>query len=289
MSCVRGELGVSGLGNPRHSRLGGLRYVVVALLAFICPAFASGAEPGTPPKSQMTTPAEFEAYARRNFWQAMARYNRKGHEPKDAWNFARTCFDAAEYATNNAERVAIAEQGITACREVLAADPNSAAAHYYLGMNLGEVAQTKSLGALSIVSQMEREFDAARQLDPKFDNAGPDRCLGLLYRDAPSFASIGNKTKARRHLQAATDLAPDYPENRLNQIETYLKWSDRVSAKREMKALEEVLPKARAKLTGDEWAASWADWDKRISQAKKKIDNGSNAIESPHSRAAAPI
>jgi hypothetical protein len=53
--------------------------------------------------------------------------------------------------------------------------------------------------------------------------------------------------------------------------------------------LEEVLPKARATLTGDEWAASWADWDKRIAQAKKKIDNGSNAIESPHSRAAAPI
>ncbi len=234
----------------------------------------------------MTTPAEFETYARRNFWQAMARHNKKDHQPKDAWDFARSCFDAAEYATNSAERVAIAEQGIAACREVLAADPNSAPAHYYLGMNLGEVAQTKSLGALSIVNQMEREFDAARQLDPTFDHAGPDRCLGLLYRDAPSFASIGNKTKARRHLQAATDLAPDYPENRLNQIETFLKWSDRNSAKREMKALEELLPKARARLTGDAWAASWADWDKRIAQVKKKIDDGSKAIESPHSKAA---
>jgi hypothetical protein len=153
-------------------------------------------------------------------------------------------------------------------------------------MNLGEVAQTKTLGALSIVNQMEREFDAALQLDAKYDHAGPDRCLGLLYRDAPSFASIGNKTKARRHLQAATDLAPDYPENRLNEVETFLKWSDRNSAKREMKALEEMLPKAREKFTGDAWAASWVDWDKRISHVRRKIDEGSKTIESPHNKAA---
>jgi tetratricopeptide (TPR) repeat protein len=248
--------------------------------------FASGAEANVTPKSQMTTPTEFEAYARRNFWQAMARYNKNGHGPKEAWDFARTCFDAAEYATNSSERAAIAEQGIAACREVIAADPNSAPAHYYLGMNLGELAQTKSLGALSIVNQMEREFGAALELDAKFDYAGPDRCLGLLYRDAPSFASIGNKTKARRHLQAATDLAPDYPENRLNEVETFLKWSDRNSAKRELKALEELLPKARATFSGDAWAATWADWDKRIAAAQEKIEEGSKKIESPHHKAA---
>ena len=248
--------------------------------------FAIDEPAAPPPKSQMSTPAEFEAYARRNFWTAMARYNKRDHQPKDAWDFARTCFDAAEFATNNTERAAIAEQGIAACREVLAADPNSAPAHYYLGMNLGEVAQTKSLGALSIVNQMEREFDAARQLDAKFDFAGPDRCLGLLYRDAPSFASIGNKTKARRHLQAATDTAPDYPENRLNEVETFIKWSDRNSARRELKTLEELLPKARETLTGDAWAASWVDWTKRIAQAKKKIDFGTKAIESPRGKSA---
>src|SRR6266496_3386808 len=33
-----------------------------------------------------------------------------------AWEFARACFDRAEYATNNAERAAIAMQGIAACR-----------------------------------------------------------------------------------------------------------------------------------------------------------------------------
>ena len=101
-------------------------------------------------------------------------------------------------------------------------------------MNLGQLARTKGLGALKLVDQMEREFSRARELDEQLDYAGPDRNLGLLYRDAPAIGSVGSRTRAREHLKRAVELAPQYPENRLNLIEAYLKWGERTGAYREL-------------------------------------------------------
>jgi hypothetical protein len=96
----------------------------------------------------------------------------------------------------------MAHEGIQVCRRWLQRAPNQAAAHYYLGMNLAQLARTKSLGALSIVKEMEKEWLATLALDAHCDYAGADRNLGLLYRDAPGFPlSIGSRLKAEQHLQ----------------------------------------------------------------------------------------
>src|SRR5947208_15493408 len=110
------------------------------------------------------------------------------------------CFDWADLVESNSHRAEIAEQGISAARQALKLEPKMGAAHYYLGLNLGQLARTKKIGALKLVGEMEREFLAAIDLDPKFDFAGAHRSLGLLYLDAPGWpASIGNRTKARLH------------------------------------------------------------------------------------------
>ena len=123
-----------------------------------------------------------------------------------AWQFARACFDFADFATNVTERAAIASQGIAACQELLARKTNSAPGHYYLAMNYGQLARAEapSLAAYRLVKQMEREFKAAADFDKSFDYAGPERNLGLLYRDAPGWPfSIGSRRKARDFLERA--------------------------------------------------------------------------------------
>jgi tetratricopeptide (TPR) repeat protein len=224
------------------------------------------------------------ARAKRAFWEARARYDAEPRNAQAAWQFARACFDRADVATNSAERAEIAEQGIAVCRELIAREPKLAPAHYYLGMNLGQLAQTRGLSALKLVDQMQHEFSIARDLDEQLDYAGPDRNLGLLYRDAPAVASIGSRTKARRHLQRASELAPEYPENGLNLIEACLKWSDRNGARRELKTLEEIWPRARTNLTSETWAASWTDWDQRLKKVKKKVEEAPKSIEAPSRR-----
>jgi tetratricopeptide (TPR) repeat protein len=222
---------------------------------------------------------EFAAYAIRAFEQAERRYQALPSDNEAAWQFARACFDLADVATNRADRAKIAERGITVSRQLVARAPNLAQAHYYLGMDLAQLAQTKGLGALKIVKQMEQEFALTRKLDEQFDYAGADRNLGLLYRDAPAIGSIGSRTKAREHLQRAVELAPKYPENRLNLAESYLKWGNRTGALTELKAVEELWPSARTNLAGPAWASSWADWEARLPKLKRKLESNSRPDE----------
>jgi len=143
----------------------------------------------------------FAAYAQRNFQAAQARYRDAPGEAAAAWQFARACFDVADLATNQTQRASLAVLGIAAAQSALARESNSAPAHYYLGMNLGQLATTKGLTALKLVTRMQREFTRARDLEEQLDWAGPDRNLGLLYRDAPALGSIGSRSKAREHLR----------------------------------------------------------------------------------------
>jgi len=199
-----------------------------------------------------------------------------------AWEFARAAFDRAELATNDTERATLARLGIEACRGALMRAPRSAAAHYYLGMNLGKLADTKrNLSAFKIVKEMEREFEAVRDLDKEFDFAGADRNLGLLYEQAPAVISVGSRSKARRHLVQAVALSPGYPENRLNLGEAAVRWRDLKTAQRELAALEELWSKAREKLAGVDWEASWADWSSRLTQLRIKVKELSKPITSP--------
>lgn len=228
--------------------------------------------------------AEFLAYARTNFQEARARYEKAPSETTAAWQFGRACFDLAEFATNKTERASLAEQGIAACRQAIERNSNSAAAHCYLGMNLGQLARTRGLSALRLVSQMEREFIRARDLDEHFDWAGPDRNLGMLYRDAPPFASVGSRTKARQHLKGAVELAPGYPDNRLNLIEAYLSWHEPNNARSQLTALEELWPQARTNFVGKAWAASWADWEQRLRKFQKKLSGSNHPLGSPREK-----
>jgi tetratricopeptide (TPR) repeat protein len=175
----------------------------------------------------MASKPEWRLEAERSLARASANLAADTNSATAGWEFARACFDLAEYATNSTERAALAQQGIAAARRVIARHPDNGPAHYYLGMNLGQLARTRLLSALKMVKELEKEFLHALELAPNLDFAGPDRGLGLLYRDAPSIGSVGSRRKAQHHLQNAVRLAPLYPENRLLLAESYFSWGDR--------------------------------------------------------------
>jgi len=237
-----------------------------------------------PAAGPIAAETQFAIHAQRSFQEAQAHYQNVPGETLAAWRFGRACFDLAEFATNNAGRASLAEQGIAACRLAIARDSNSAPAHYYLAMNLGQLARTRGLSALKLVNQMEREFTLARDLNEQLDWAGPDRNLGLLYREAPVIGSIGSRTRAREHLRRAVEVAPAYPENRLSLIEAYVKWGERTGASRELQTLEADWPAARTSFVGEAWAASWADWEPRLKKLKKKVEEPTAPLGAPRER-----
>jgi len=189
-----------------------------------------------------------------------------------ACDFARACFDWADFATNDTQRAAIAEEGIASSRRGIALAPASACPRLYLGLNLGQLARTKLWGALSLLDDMEATWLKAIELDPKFNYAGAHRAVGLLYLEAPGWPiSLGSHAKARQHLKKAVELSPDYPDNQLCWLEALLKWDEMKTVVAHTNTVEMVMTAARSKFTGEEWKRDWEDWDDHWQKIKAKV------------------
>lgn len=231
------------------------------------------------------TQETFERLAEKAFQDARTQFQSNTNDATAAWQFARACFDLAEFAKDDNERANLANQGIAACRPLITRELKLAAAHYYLAMNLGQLARTESFGALKLVKEMEHEFKIASALDEHFDYAGPSRNLGLLYRDAPGWPiSIGSGRKARDWLEHAAELAPHCPENILNLAESYLKWNKRDAAEDELKKLDALWPEAKKEFTDAHWEESWADWSTRRDALRNELNEPQTPIKSPKNR-----
>ena len=205
----------------------------------------------------------FTGRAERELLRAKIIFQADTNDPAAAQQLARASFELAELSTNSTRQAEVARTGIEVCRQWLARASNSAPGHYYLALNLGELAEAEapSLAAYRRVYEVEREFQAAAALDVHFDFAGPARCLGLLYRDAPGWPlSIGSKRKTREWLDRAAALAPEFPENQLNLAETHLKWRQREETEKALARLAVIWPAAQTNLTGESWEKDWCDW-----------------------------
>lgn len=222
-------------------------------------------------QSKVTETSSPTARLQRLYLEAQGRWQTNTNEVEIAWSFGRACFQWADLATNDTQRAAVAGEGIAACRRAIELQPKSAPAHYYLGLNLGQVARTKYMGALKLVGEMEAVWLKTIELDADFNYAGGCRSLGLLYRDTPGWpVSIGNRKKARELLQKAADLHPEYPGNRLNLLEAKLKWGEKRDVQAQTNAVETALQKARVTLTGERWSLEWQDWNQQWEEIKKK-------------------
>ena len=226
----------------------------------------------------------FAARAVTEYYRVLLQFQSHTNDPVAAWQFARACYDLNDFVTNNAGRADLANGGIVASRQAIAHDSNSAPAHYYLAIELGQLADTKrNLAAYKMVREMEHEFKTADDLDEYFDYAGPARCLGLLYRDAPGWPmSIGSRHKAREWLERAVKLAPDYPENRLNLVESYRQWMELETARKELKLLDALWPAAQTNFTGEAWERNWCDWSMRRDAVRKSLEEAVAPLKPPN-------
>lgn len=253
------------------------RLRIAALILLSIPAFCAGAD--------ISSPSTIAARAQKAFESARAHYQSAPTNSEAAWRFGQACFDWADLAKNGRQREQIALEGIDACRKLVEREPKSVAGNYYLGMDLAQLARTKSLGALKIVREMETLFQLVLSLDARFDFAGADRNLGLLYRDCPGWpTSIGNRKKAVEHLQHAVELAPDYPENPLNLAESHFDWGEKKKATEELNKIDTGLAQARMKFSGAAWEASWVDWDSRLQKLRAKLTPSTPSAESPRGK-----
>ena len=84
------------------------------------------------------------------------------------WRGARACAWLTE-EFEKARRAEVARRGAEYARRALEIDASRAEAHYYLGINLGQLATTKTVGGHPLVPQVIKEAEAAnfRPASPK--------------------------------------------------------------------------------------------------------------------------
>lgn len=217
-----------------------------------------GADPGSAASNVVVV-------AETNLKTARIRYVAETTNSVAAWELGRACLAWGLLLKEPTSKEKIFSEGIAACRRSLTLNPKSGPAHYYLGMNIGRVADLKrNLAAYAMVKEVEKAFQHARELDKHFAYAGSDRNLGLLYQHAPGWPfSLGNRKLARKHHERAVKLAPDYPENRLNLAEAYREWDEPKLFQQQLDALQQLWPRAKTNWTGAAWAVDWADWENR--------------------------
>jgi tetratricopeptide (TPR) repeat protein len=216
----------------------------------------------------------FRRRAELEFEAAQGRHLASTNSATAAWEFGRAAYDLADYAGTKAERESIATRGVAACRHAIALDPESAPAHYYLALNLGQLARVHLLKGLGIVSEMEKVFLAALKLDPLFDYAGSDRALGLLYHQAPGWPlSLGSRAKANRHLNEAVRLRPDYPGNRIALAEFLWETRQVRLLAEEWERIQELIPRVQGEFTGPKWEPSWVEWRQRLAKLRPHAES----------------
>lgn len=216
---------------------------------------------------------EFRRRTRKEYEVALERHRADSEDLMAAWNLGRAAFDLAEFAETKSERELIATKGLAACRHAVSLDSQSAPAHYYMALNLGQLARVRLLKGLAIVAEMESEFLTSRKLDPLFDHAGADRALGLLYHQAPGWPiSLGNNSKANRHLTEAVRLRPNYPGNRIALAEFLWETRQVPLFQQEWKRIQELFPEIREEFAGPAWELSWLEWERRLARLAPHAD-----------------
>jgi len=161
------------------------------------------------------------------------------------------------------------DQAVTQFEHAVAAQPNSAAAHYYLGLAYGAKAQKAGMfGGFSEVKKAVDEWDRTLALDPRYFNAR----LRLIefYAIAPSLAG-GSEEKAMQQAAEAKKLDALEGHRAFTRVYTIQKKFD-LATKEMVEAVREQPKSARthyylgnALLNQKEWKGSLHEYEMAIS------------------------
>jgi tetratricopeptide (TPR) repeat protein len=181
------------------------------------------------------------------------------------WRGARACAWLTE-EFQKARRAEYAKRGMQYAKNAIAVDGKRAEAQYYLGINIGQLATTRTVGGYLLVPQVVKAAELAVKANEKLDHAGPLRLLGAVYAQAPTWpASVGDIEEGLTHLGRAVELARDYPQNHLLYADALLKDGKLDQAEHEY---EEVLKAPDV----EGWARRLAVWKRRADEQLRKID-----------------
>jgi tetratricopeptide (TPR) repeat protein len=197
---------------------------------------------------------EVPAEARRaaEIWAEVVRRNPRDFEA--AWKLARVRNWLGDHAPDG-ERSRHYESGVEGARLAIAAAPNRPEGHYWLGVNMGALADLGTMAALKYHKAVREELETTVRLDPGFEGGSALTVLGDWYLRVPGFLG-GNKTRAEELLRRALTYDPNSVATRYFLAETLL------ATNRKPEALAELQKALDAPIDPD-WGPETREWKQK--------------------------
>jgi len=170
--------------------------------------------------------------------EALEKYRTAYVSKEDAyggsWRMARVHYWIGDHTADKVEKKRIFEQGIYYAKKAVEFAPDKPEGHYWLGICYGVYGEAKGvLKSLSLVKPIKAAMNKVLELDPAYDDGGPDRVLGRVYHELPGFAG-GSKKKSLEHLLRSKELGPRVGLTRIYLADTYLSLDDVEKAREEL-------------------------------------------------------
>jgi hypothetical protein len=155
---------------------------------------------------------------------------------------ARVCTWLAEHAAGKDARKQHTNTGLIYVNTALKLDASGPEATFYHGVLAGFLGDLDNTYGLDAVKKIEKDMTALIAAGQDVNHGGPHRVYGMLLLRAPGPpTSIGSLRNAKKQLEQALAVAPDWPENHLYVAEMEFAWADE-------KDLPEFAQQARERL-----------------------------------------
>ncbi|HEY8517434.1 MAG TPA: tetratricopeptide repeat protein [Candidatus Binatia bacterium] len=142
------------------------------------------------------------------------------------------------------ERTTLLEQGLAVAERAVAASDRDAKAHFAIFCNLGRKLESEgpSLAALAEVKRVRAAVDRAIALEPNFVDALIAK--GAMLVRLPAMLG-GDADEGERLIRQAVELAPDYPQARLQLAKVLAEKGDAEAALSEARSVIALAPGKR--------------------------------------------
>ena len=186
--------------------------------------------------------------------------------PKDFNSASRLAQARYWLGTNGlpeAQRKGALEAGIAAARAAIAIDANRPEGHFWLGANMGALAESFGLRqGMKYRGQIRDALEATLKLSPAFQQGSADRALGRWYFKVPGLFGGSNK-KSEEHLRKSLTFNPHSVVSHLFLADTLADLGRKDQARKEYQAAVDA-----------PFDPEWTPEDRRFKeQAKRLLQN----------------
>ena len=162
------------------------------------------------------------------------------------WRLARGRYYIGDREKDQTKKMRLFQSGVEAAKKAIASDDKRVEGHFWFAANEGEYADLKgALQSLGLVKTIRKEFEAARAINPAYENGAIYSALGQIDLNLPRLFG-GNERRGIEMLEEGLKVGPDNAELKVTLAEVYQKKGRREEARKLLDGVAAVTDPARS-------------------------------------------